>query len=135
MNRFIGGVAALMLLLAVPLSTGCDRGSDDVCGARDEVQEALDQLRNVNVIQQGTNSLRPALEQLREAVTDFADAAGDQFSEQATTLRAAIDNVTATVRDSAGMSLIDRARAIGDSLQQVVTVAGLLFQAAAAECP
>jgi hypothetical protein len=135
MNRLAGGVAALMLLLAAPLSAGCDRGGDDVCEARDEVQEALDQLRNVNVIQQGTNSLRPALEQLREAVTDFADAAGDQFGEQATTLRAAIDNVTATVRDSAGMSLIDRARAIGDSLQQVVTVAGLLFQAAAAECP
>jgi hypothetical protein len=141
-------VALLVVLLGLALSTAAGAEPDPLCVARDEVQAAVDQLQDVDVIQEGTPALRAALERLRRALTAFADAAravtaftdaaraqGEEVRAAAARLRMASDAVPATIRDSEGQPLVERARAISDALALVVNLTGQLLQAVAPVCP
>jgi hypothetical protein len=140
MIRRVGGVIVLVALMAASLGAGTGTGGEagTLCEARDDVQAALDRLLDVDVIREGTNALRAALEQLRAALTDFAELArgqGEQVRGDISQLRAAIDAVPATIRDSEGEPLVDRARSIADALALVVNQTGQLLQSVAPVCP
>jgi uncharacterized protein YoxC len=126
----------LAILLAGLVPIGCDtNSSESVCEARDDVQRSLDLVLDVNVIQQGTNALRSPLNQLRQDLTELADAAENEFRDQTTALRTALDSLNNSIRDTEGMPLTDRASQISNSFQQVVTATNQLIQALAAGCP
>jgi methyl-accepting chemotaxis protein len=126
----------LAILLAGLLPIGCDtNASKSVCEARDDVQRSLDRVLDVNVIQEGTNALRSPLNQLRQDLTELADAAEEEYRDETTALRTALENVGKSIRDTEGMPLTDRASQFGDALQQVVRAAEQLIQAVTAGCP
>ncbi|MGD9889942.1 MAG: hypothetical protein AB7R89_06480 [Dehalococcoidia bacterium] len=126
----------LAILLAGLLPIGCDTNtSESVCEARDDVRRSLDLVLDVNVIQQGTNALRSPLNQLRQDLTELADAAEAEFRDETTALRTALDNVSTSIRDTEGMPLTERASQFADALQQVVTAAQQLIEAVGAGCP
>jgi methyl-accepting chemotaxis protein len=126
----------LAILLAGLLPIGCDTNSpESLCEARDDVQRSLDRVLDVNVIEQGTNALRSPLNQLRQDLTALADAAEEEFRDETTALRTALENVSNSIRDTEGMPLTDRASQFADALQQVVTAAEQLIGAVAAGCP
>jgi methyl-accepting chemotaxis protein len=126
----------LAVLLAGLLPIACDtESSASVCEARDDVQRSLDLVLDVNVIQQGTNALRSPLNQLRQDLTELADAAENEYRDQTTALRTALDNLNNSIRDTEGMPLTDRASQISDAFQQVVTATNQLIQAVTAGCP
>lgn len=129
-------LAALVFLLPSVLIIGCDSGHpQSVCEARDDVQQSLQRLFDVNIIQQGTNALQAPLSQLSQDLTDLADAAESQFAPQATALRSAIDNLGASITSSSSMPVTDRVTQVVGALQQVLTATEQLIQAVASVCP
>jgi hypothetical protein len=135
MSKRVGAAVVLVVLVAASLGAGQDTAPRTVCEARDDLRAAVDRLLDVDVIRDGTNALRAALEDLREALTAFTGVADERVDAAASELRAAIDDVPATIRETQGQSLVDRARAIADALALVVNRAGQLLQTVAPACP
>jgi hypothetical protein len=99
--------AALLAIAgaAVTACSGTDPSSDaatsaggtspdsDVCAAADEVRASVDALGQVQVVQQGTDALRGALDQVREDVERLAEDAREEFGPQVDRVETSLDTV------------------------------------------
>jgi small-conductance mechanosensitive channel len=126
-------VAAMALVL--PVLAACGSDDNELCKARDDVRRSFERLQAVNVIEQGTNALRPAVDQLRKDLTRLGEEAKDAYGPQVTALRTALESLGTSIRGTEGQPLTDRIRQSADALQQVRTAAEQLFESVSKECP
>ena len=128
----------LVVLAVLALSVGATACSDDdddaaattttvdadaaLCTDRAALGDAVGQLRDVNLVAEGTSGLREALSGVEEQLQQLAESAGDRFQPEVEALRDAIGELREAVTTSAGMA------AIGTALGGVASSGSALLQ-------
>lgn len=115
----------LAMALAVPMACGDDDSSDtaSVCDSRDDLQESIRALGNVDVLRQGTNGLEDAADDVRDALDDVRQAAQDEFGPEIDAVETALGALGDALRSftdqgstSAGVNaVIDAATQLRDA--------------------
>jgi uncharacterized phage infection (PIP) family protein YhgE len=128
MNRLIPVLAALLLV-------GAACSDDDVspaCEAREQLQSSVEELRNVDVLDDGLDTLRADLDTVSDDLATLRTEAGDELAPQIDAVRASIDELRSTV-DSGG-SPADIATSISTGVSDLVTNWNALADAASGLC-
>jgi hypothetical protein len=119
-----------MLLLA-----GC--GDDDdaqsaVCDAQSQLDEDVDELKNLDLSDTSVNDLEGILGDIGDDVQNLKDAASDELSPQIDAVSSALDDLDNTVSNlGSSASPSDAATAIQQSLDDLSTATSDLKTAAA----
>ena len=127
MNRMIAVVAALLLV-----STACSDDVSPVCEAREQLQSSVEELRNVNVLDDGLDALRTDLDAVGDDLATFRTEAGDELEPEIDAVRASIDQLRETV--DTGGSPADVAASLGAGVSELVTNWNALADAARGLC-
>ena len=128
MKRMIPVVVALLLAGAA-----CsDDGASSVCEARDELENSVEELRDINVLDDGLDALRSDLDTVAGNLATFRAEAGDELEPQIDAVRDAIDQVRSTV-DSSG-SPAEVATSIRTGVSGLTTAWNELAEAARGLC-
>jgi hypothetical protein len=114
--------AFVLILLCVALAAvGCGGSSKPaVCSARDDLTKSVDTLIKTNPVTDGVSGVKANLAAVQQQTTDFAKAAGDQFSPQVTAFKDSLTKVSADVKALAGSG--DKASALGSLASDVSAV-------------
>jgi gas vesicle protein len=104
----------LAALLSVSVVLGACSDSNDkssLCSDVDALKSSTQQLKDVNVVQQGTSALRSALDQVKSDATALADSAKDEFKPQVEALTSALSALGTAVKNigSAGTEPVQQA--------------------------
>jgi hypothetical protein len=108
MTRFFAG---LLVVGAGAVTAGCSSSYDTpsasettgppaVCSSTDSLQASVADLRDVQVVENGTAAAKDAVASVRAALDDVVQDAGSQYATQVDGLQASFDTVQAAV-DSA----------------------------------
>ncbi|MEV4701749.1 hypothetical protein [Actinoplanes sp. NPDC049316] len=76
---------------------GCGTDQPPVCDSLAAVRTTMEQVRNVNVAENGLGALKTQLQQLRTDVRRLLDDTSAQFASQAQAVRTAAEQVSASV--------------------------------------
>ena len=102
--------AALILLCVVLAASGCGGSSKpDVCGKRDDLSKAVDNLVKVNPVSDGLSEVQTRLTAVQDATTALGKAAGDQFTPQ---VKAVKDSTAKVATDVKGLTGSDKTGAL-----------------------
>jgi hypothetical protein len=128
------GVAAIVGLLS---SAGC--GADEpaappVCASLDAVRATAEHIRNTNVSENGVGQMRTYLGQLRTDLEQLATDAAAQFGPQTQQLRAATDNLSASITTARTVPNADNLQSVRDAAGAVRANVQILRDAAAGTC-
>jgi hypothetical protein len=124
------GLVGVMLVLA-----GC--GDDDdaqsaVCDAQSQLDEDVDELKNLDLSDTSVNDLEGILGDIGDDVQNLKDAASDELSPQIDAVSSALDDLDNTVSNlGSSASPSDAATAIQQSLDDLSTATSDLKTAAA----
>jgi len=112
---------ALILVCVALAAIGCGGSSKPaVCSARDDLTKSVDTLIKTNPVTDGVSGVKANLAAVQQQTTDFAKAAGDQFSPQVTAFKDSLTKVSADVTALAGSG--DKAAALGSLASDVSAV-------------
>ena len=124
------GLVGVMLLLA-----GCgddDDGQSAVCDAQSQLDEDVDQLKNVDLSDTSVNDLEGMVSDIGDDVQNLKDAGSDALSPQIDAVSSAVDDLSSTVSNlGSSASPSDAASAIQQSLGDLSTATSDLKTAAA----
>jgi hypothetical protein len=97
MTRFF---AALVAAGAVTVTAACSSADDTtpaVCASTDALQASMSDLRDVQVVENGTAALDDAVAGVRSALQDVADDASSEYATQVDGLQASFDALQAAI--------------------------------------
>ena len=85
----------MVLLCVVLAATGCGGSSKPaVCSARDDLTKSVDTLINTNPVSDGVSGVKANLAAVQSETTEFAKAAGDEFSPQIDAFKQSLTKVS-----------------------------------------
>jgi hypothetical protein len=88
-----GGVVGALAAVAVLAVGGCSSSDAapeaDLCASADALQSSVAELRDVQVVENGTEALRQAFADVGDDVDRLADQARDEFSDQVSGVQSA----------------------------------------------
>lgn len=108
----------------VTTSPGSD-GTADVCAARDDLEQSVQDLRGVDVVAGGTDDVEAALVDVRDDLAALRGAAGADLQDEVSSLESAIEDLQDTLDGATEPATGARLTA----LAQVVTAGGTLVSA------
>jgi hypothetical protein len=117
MTRFFAG---LLVVGAGAVIVGCSSEATDppaVCSSTDALQASMSDLKDVQVVQNGTAALEDAVASVRSALQDVADDATSQYATQVDDLQASFDALQA----AAGSALATPSAATLNAVSASVT--------------
>jgi hypothetical protein len=103
-------------------------GSDataDVCAARDDLEQSVQALGDMDVVAGGTDAVEAALGDVRDDLAALRGAAGSDLQDEVSSLESAIEDLQGTLDGSTEPATGERLTA----LASVVTAGGALVQA------
>jgi hypothetical protein len=125
-RRTTATLVAFVLCAAIAL--GACSGDDDestspttsaLCKNVDALKSSVQELKNVDIVQNGVSSLRSALDDVQSDATALADAAKDDFKPQVDALQQALSTFGTAVRNVRDNGLTP----VQDAAQAVQTAA------------
>ena len=123
------GLAGVTLLLA-----GCGDDESAVCDAESQLDEDVDQLKNLDLADTSVNDVKGIVSDIGDDVQDLKDAASDELSPEIDAVSSAVDDLESTVNDlGSSASPTDAASAIQQSLGDLGTAASDLKSAVEAD--
>jgi hypothetical protein len=102
-------VAPLALVLAACSSSGNESTTTttlSVCAQAAQLKTAVDNLKNVDVVKNGTTSASVAVADVKTDAKDFADAADAELKPETDALTSAVDALEKTVDDKEGAAAV-----------------------------
>lgn len=99
--------------------------TEDVCAARDDLEQSVQGLRDVDVVTGGTDAVEAALGDVRDDLEALRDAAGSDLQDEVSDLESAIEELQGTLDGSTEPATGARLTA----LAQAVTAGGTLVSA------
>ena len=122
------GLVGVMSLLA----GGCgDDEESAVCDAQSQLDEDVDQLKDLDLADTSVNDLEGILSDIGDDVKDLKDAGSDELSPEIDAVSSALDDLGSTVSSlGSGASLSDSASAIQQSVGALSTATSDLKTAA-----
>ena len=130
-NRTIAVLAAAAL--AVPVIGGCS-SSAGYCNQLDETEAAYNELRNTDILTEGTNTLEERYDAFEEEAEELIDAAGDEFAEESAAVEASLDQLNDAIQSAVNLDLGTAAEQVGPALQSLATSSQELFDAVTTAC-
>lgn len=135
--------AQVALVVAGVAVAGC--GDDDdsggggaaaagTCEARDDLQAALGDLADVNVVDGGTSAVEDAIGEVDVALDDLRDAGQEAYNDEIDDVQSALDELSAALSGVGEDPNRDTARDVGDAASDVITSIDQLLQSIAEEC-
>ena len=87
--------------------------SAEVCAARDELQTSITDLKDMNIVANGTSSLQAAITKVKDNLATLKSAAGDELQPQVTAAQDALTDLQSALKDvsSGGMAAVVTAAA------------------------
>ena len=132
-----GVVAGLVVCLAFVGACGDDDDDDTsaMCEAKDDLDDNIDKLENVDLADTSINDVTSDLDDLKTSLSDLNSAAKDDLKPQVDDMTSSLEALQSAITDlgSSG-SLSDAGTAIMESLEQVQTAAEALKTAAKDAC-
>jgi hypothetical protein len=104
-------------------------GTSAVCTQAGQLQASVRQLTSLNVVQQGTNGVKAAANNVQAQFDALKQTASSQYQSQVDALQSALSNLK-----NAG-SQSNPVTAAADAVGQVGTAANALFDAISSSCP
>jgi hypothetical protein len=115
MKRLIPIFAALLLTGAA-----CgDEEASSACDARDELESSVEDLREIDVLDDGLDALRADIDAVGDDLTTFRAETGDELEPQIDAVRGSIDQLRTTL-DSGGTPA-ETATSIATGVGELVT--------------
>jgi outer membrane murein-binding lipoprotein Lpp len=128
MKRIIPLLAALLLAGAA-----CgDEDASSACEARDELESSVEDLRDIDVLDDGLDALRADVDAVGDDLATFRAEAGDELGPQIDAVRGSIDQIRSTL-DSGGTPA-EIATSIATDMSELVTNWNELAAAAQGLC-
>ncbi|BCY11358.1 hypothetical protein [Actinoplanes sp. L3-i22] len=133
MKRFLA-LPVLLILSGCTTTAEATIAPPPVCESWDAVQNTVDHIRDVNVSANGLSALGPYLTQLRDELNQLAADARAQFSTEADALRAATDQLGASLRAAKDNPDRQHLSAVRASVADVRTTANTLHNVMLSTC-
>lgn len=130
-KRSASALAAAVLIL--PMVSACS-SSPDYCDQLDDTKQAFTELRDTNILQDGTDTLNERFDTFEEDVDSLIDAAGDEFSEESAAVEASLTQVSAALESAANLDLGTAASQIGPALDSLSASSQELLDAVTSAC-
>jgi uncharacterized phage infection (PIP) family protein YhgE len=111
-----------------PTDTTTSPGPDttaDVCAARDDLEQSIQDLRGMDVVAGGTDAVEAALGDVRDDLAALRTAAGSDLQDEVSSLESAIEELQGSLDDGTEAATGEQLTA----LAQVVTAGGALVSA------
>ena len=70
-----------------------------MCAARDDLQTSITDLKDVNIVADGTSGLQAAITKVKDNLTALKSAAGDELKPQVTALQDALTGLQSALKD------------------------------------
>lgn len=141
MRRAIRSSTRLLLLVpgvALVLSgliAGCSSDSKPAyCNDADQLKTSVQNLRDVDVVKNGLDSLKTALSNVQASAKTFAAAAKSEFAPQITALQNSLSGLDTAIKSVVGQPSAATVAAIGSAVSQVKNSASDLQNAASSKC-
>jgi hypothetical protein len=133
------GGRALAVLLIVAASaagfTACSKSSKPaICKDRDNLQSSIQDLRNVNVRQDGVTALTDAFDKVKSNAQTLADAAKSLYGPQVDTVKADITALEQAVNTAKSNKTIDTVSAVLTAVSTLVTDSKTLIDDVKNQC-
>jgi hypothetical protein len=126
---------ALVLLCVVLAASGCGGSSKpDVCGKRDDLSTAVDNLVKVNPVSDGMNEVQTRLTAVQDATTALGKAAGDEFAPQVKAVKESTAKVATDVKGLTGSDKTGALTALATDVPAVKTSVSDLLSAVGSAC-
>ena len=109
-------------------------GEDAVCEARAELDSSFASLGEIDIVNDGTDALSAAVDDIGDDVESLREAAGDEAGDEADAVGEAYDALAAAVGDLGDGAIGDGAAAVGTALADFGTALGELAVALAQDC-
>ena len=129
--RTVSALAAAVL--ALPALGACS-SSDDYCDQLDDTRNAYTELRDTNILQDGTDTLSERFDTFEEDVDSLIDAAGDEFSDESAAVEASLTQVSAAIESASNLDLGTAASQIGPALDSLSASTQELLDAVSSAC-
>jgi hypothetical protein len=71
----------------------------ELCAARDDLRQSIDNLKNYNIVESGTSGLQSALTEIQTDLDAVKSSAGADIRPQVTSLQDALNDLTTAVSD------------------------------------
>ncbi|HEY7008175.1 MAG TPA: hypothetical protein VH395_04510 [Jatrophihabitantaceae bacterium] len=88
---------------AIALAAGCSssggNSSSTLCSDVKSLQSATQQLKQVDVVKDGTSSLQTALDNVKQSAAKVHDAAKDEFKPQSDALQSALTSLASALKN------------------------------------
>ncbi len=108
-HLFVIGLPLVILALQ-----GCGSSKPSYCSAVSTLKQSVQQLKNVDVVQNGTSSLKTAVDKIKTDASSVASAAKSDFPSETSALKSSVDALSQSVRQLTEQP----------SAAQIATVAG-----------
>jgi hypothetical protein len=95
MKRFTPVIAVLLLV-----GTACDDDVSPACEAQERLQSSVDDLRNIDVVDDGVDALRTDVDAVADNLATFRAEAGAELEPEVDAVQAAVDQVRSTLESS-----------------------------------
>ena len=116
------GTALLATALAVVGLTACgddESAQDDYCAAGESLQSSLAALADLDLIATGTDGLSDAIEQVRDDLSEVRSAANDAASDDVELLADSVADLDSALADLGGDITSENASAVRAAIQDV----------------
>lgn len=139
------GRALLASVLIVGVVTACGGDDDDddaaadaetaYCDERDDLREDVDELAEVDLVGDGVNGVRAALDDVEESAQQVRDAGSEAVGDEVDALQSAVDGLRSAISElgDSGIGAENR-QAVADAVAGVRTAGGDLVSALDADC-
>jgi hypothetical protein len=84
--------------------------SDASCAARDELQAAISDLSNVDVVRNGTSSITDALTRIKDALGEVRSTAGADVQPQVDAFQQSLDQLQTAIAGGATQAIVSGVR-------------------------
>jgi hypothetical protein len=121
-------------MLSPAVAAGCGAEQAPVCASLESVQHSIQQLRDVNVAENGLSQLKTDLQQLRVHLDELTDQAAGQFSTEVQAVQAAVTQFRTTVTTARADPSAVNLAAVRTAFAAVPAAVNNLGQALAGTC-
>ena len=131
--RFARVLAALFAVLVLALP-GCGKSRAAECDSFDEVRQSVNQLTNVTLSENGMSALADGVKNVQAELTQFVADSQARFQAQTDPLKAAVDQLSASVATAKADPNRTTLGAVGTALGSVKAAVQSLGSAVSSSC-
>jgi outer membrane murein-binding lipoprotein Lpp len=92
-------VALVSIAIALAACSSSGDKSDSLCSDVNSLQSSVQQLKDVDVVKNGTSALQSALDKVKQSAAKVHDSAKSEFKSQTDALQTAITSLTTALKN------------------------------------